>query len=398
LIYIAKANDDLKLVTHFEIDSRWGDNSYTVGRNAGGAIGADQINLETKNVYLDFNIPGAPVNVKGGIMGLTDAYKGLFVGNDAAGIVTSAKLGAATLTGGWYRFNDQGASGTQLVGKLTRDLSILDVAVAPTKDLKVGGSYYYYRDDNTGEANGAAPTEKYAGLGYNAGIHVLGVNAAATAGPATIDGFFVYETGSIRPAPGATKLHLNGYAAYLGTKVQAGVGALKANFLYTSGSNVGTSTSGGVGRDSFVTVANETSNAWMESGVFGGANTCILYRGNSYRTSNSDQSIVADGGNKGRGLMAAFLGYDGAVGKTFFNANAAIAASSKKQYGAASKSQYLGTEVNGEVGYKVYDNLKASVQGAYVFLGPAYEGTTGSSPGQYANNPYLARIILSYAF
>jgi hypothetical protein len=323
-------------------------------------------------------------------MGLTDAYKGLIIGNDAAGILASAKLGAATVTGGWYRFDDKGAAATLNVGKLTRDLSILDVAVAPTKDLKVGGSYYYYRDDNTTESNGATVTT-YAGGGYNAGVHMLGVNAAATAGPATIDGFFIYQTGDIRPAPGASKLHLNGYAAYLGTKVAAGVGAVKANFLYTSGTN------GGVGRDSFITVQNTTSNAWMESGIFGGANTCLLYRGNSYRTSNSDQSIVADGGNKGQGLMAAFLGYDGAVGKTFFNANAAVAASSKKNY-TTKKAQFLGTEVNGEVGYKVYDNLKASVQGAYVFLGPAFEGTTGSSPGQYANNPYLARVILSYAF
>ncbi len=33
LLYIAKANDDLKLHTHFEIDSRWGDAAYTEGRN-----------------------------------------------------------------------------------------------------------------------------------------------------------------------------------------------------------------------------------------------------------------------------------------------------------------------------------------------------------------------------
>ena len=78
LMYIAKANDDLKLVTHFEIDSRWGDNSYgsnNTWRNNGGGIGADQTNLETKNVYLDFNIPSTPLNVKLGIQGFDDGYK-----------------------------------------------------------------------------------------------------------------------------------------------------------------------------------------------------------------------------------------------------------------------------------------------------------------------------------
>src|SRR5919198_1631015 len=75
LLYQAKANDDLKLVTHFEIDSRWGDASYSQTantanssfRNAGGGIGADQVNIETKNVYVDFNCPVTKANYKVGI-------------------------------------------------------------------------------------------------------------------------------------------------------------------------------------------------------------------------------------------------------------------------------------------------------------------------------------------
>src|SRR6266702_956352 len=88
LVYMAKANDDLKLVTHFELDSRWGDNSYSAaGRNGGGAIGADGVTLETKNVYLDFNCPITGANVKVGMQGWGDAYKGIFFANDAAGLV-----------------------------------------------------------------------------------------------------------------------------------------------------------------------------------------------------------------------------------------------------------------------------------------------------------------------
>ena len=56
LQYIAKANADLKLVTQFELDyTYWGNSSYTTGRNQGGAIGADTVNIETKNIYLDAN-------------------------------------------------------------------------------------------------------------------------------------------------------------------------------------------------------------------------------------------------------------------------------------------------------------------------------------------------------
>ena len=59
LQYIAKASDDLKLVTHFEIDSSWGDTAYNNGRGLGGGMAADTVNLETKNVFLDFNCPFA---------------------------------------------------------------------------------------------------------------------------------------------------------------------------------------------------------------------------------------------------------------------------------------------------------------------------------------------------
>ncbi len=386
LQYIAKASDDLKLVTHFELDGRWGDTSYSGGgRNSGYAIGGDSVNLETKNVYLDFNIPGAPVNAKVGLQGLNDAYKGIFVGNDAAGALLSSKLGVATVSAGWFRLDDARSSG-QSLGHLTRDFSLLDASVAVTKDIKVGASYYYYFDDGAVASNAAS--QPFAGK-QNVKLNMLGVNGAAAFGPVSLDGFFLYQNGNFSGSP-----HVNAFAANVGAKVAAGPGAVKANFLYTSGSK---NAAGGDFGNSFISAVNETSSAYMESGIFSGANTVLLFRGNGYRTSNTDQSIVSDPSNKGTGIAAAFVGYDGAVGKVFFNANAAVVANAKKQVSTATyKSQFLGTEVNAEVGYKLYDNLKASVQGATVFLGPAFKGTDGATG--YADQPYLGRVILSYTF
>jgi len=391
--YIAKASDDLKLVTHFEIDGRWGDNSYgpstaqasTNSRNSGLALGGDSINLETKNVYLDFNCPITGANVKAGLQGVSDAYKGIFVSNDAAGLLISKKLGSGKYTAGWFRLDDARAAG-QTVGKTTRDLTLLDAAIDVSKDVKVGASYYYYNDDNSVLNGGLA------GLwvgGVNAAVHMLGVNAAATMGPLTLDGFFLYQNGVIRS--GAVGYHQRGFAANVGTKVKAGIGSVKANLLYTSGSNNATA---GRYDSSFISAQNETSAAYMESGVFSGANSVLIFRGNGYRTSNTDQTIVADPSNKGTGIMAAFIGYDGAVGKSFFNVNTAFVSAAKEQ--AAGKAKYLGTEINAELGYKLYDNLKASVQGAFVFLGPQFQGTDAVK--EYANSPYLARVILSYNF
>ncbi len=390
LQYIAKASDDLKLVTHFELDGRWGDSSYVAGsRNAGYALGGDSINLETKNVYLDFNIPGAPVNAKVGLQGLNDAYKGIFVGNDAAGALLTSKLGAATVQAGWFRFDDARAAG-QALGKTTRDFSLLDGSVAVTKDIKVGASYYYYYDDNSSLTGTATAANNVFAGKTNVKLNMLGVNGSAAMGPVNVDGFFLYQNGSFSGSP-----HVNAFAANVGAKVAAGPGAVKANLLYTSGSK---NAAGGDFGNSFISAMNDTSSAYMESGIFSGANTVLLFRGNGYRTSNTDQSLVGDASNKGTGIAAAFVGYDGAVGKVFFNANAAVVANAKKQVSGtyANKSQFLGTEINAEVGYKLYDNLKASVQGATVFLGSAFSGTDGANG--YADQPYLGRVILSYTF
>src|ERR1039457_6014362 len=119
IFYSAKASDNLKLVTGFELDATWGKSSYAVDRNNGGAaLGADNTNLETNWFYLDFNVPSTKVNVKVGLQGLNDAYKNLIVGGgaDAAGLVVSAPVGPATLTAGWFRLDDHVATPSYVGG------------------------------------------------------------------------------------------------------------------------------------------------------------------------------------------------------------------------------------------------------------------------------------------
>ena len=208
---------------------------------------------------------------------------------------------------------------------------------------------------------------------------MFGANASAAFGAVSVDGFVLYQS-----TVGLTAKHQNGFAANASVKAKAGVGTVKASMLYTSGGD----------RNVFVTTYNETSPAYMESGVFSDANSILLFRGNGYRTSNTDQSIIPDASNKGAGVTALFIGYDGAINKTFFNINSAFVSDSKNG-GNGTTASYAGTEINGEIGYKLYDNLKLSVQGALVFLGPKYSHTDGA---EYANSPYLGRVILGYNF
>lgn len=363
LMYIAKASDDLKLVTHFEIDSRWGDNSYTTRRNVGGAIGADTVNLETKHVYLDFNIPKTPVNVKLGMQPYGDSFKNIFVGSDMAGALASASYGKFNSSLGFFRFNDD-ATGS-VPGKRTRDMLVIDEKYSISKEVKVGGAYYLVNDDRPS----------------NSIFHTLGVNAEAAFGPVTVDGFLLYQFGNLE-ADLANRQHLSAFAGNVGARAKVGTGTAWTEFLYVSGE-------GNPGN-------RGTSNAFQsiddEHGFYNG-NMQLLFR-DAYAMT-IDNAIVYTSNNLDRGVIAGFVGYDMPITSKFSaSANAGFAAVAKDADNR--KSNYLGTELNAQADYKLYDNLTATLRGAYVMLGDYYDGVALN--GQDPQNPYMASFMMNYSF
>jgi hypothetical protein len=393
LFYTAKANDDLKLVTGFEIDANWGRSAYTDGRNQGGALGADTASIESKWVYLDFNIPSTKINVKGGVQGLNDAYKSLFVGGgaDAAGLLVSSPFGPSKVTLGFFRLDDRTFTAPSTTassnGKATRDLLILDAKCTAMKDMTFGASYYFLNSDNSVSMSNQSGTTGIptatAGAVNDYNVHVLGLNAATKLGDATIDGFFLYEFGTVDSIFGETlNAHVNAFAANLAGKMKVGPGTAKVSALYVSG-----------GSNAFVNVNNETSAAFSENN-FGNAigNVLILAR-NPFLT-QTESAIIYDSSNLGMGIIGGSVGYDANItDKLFAGANAAFAGAAKSLSGHDSK--YQGTELNGEIGYKMYDALTVGVNGAYVILGDFYKGAdvTGDP-----DDPYIAQAYLKYVF
>jgi hypothetical protein len=95
------------------------------------------------------------------------------------------------------------------------------------------------------------------------------------------------------------------------------------------------------------------------------------------------------------GVVGGSVGFDANItDKAFVNTNIGVACSTKDP--VKKEITVQGTEINATAGYKMFDNLTASVEGAYVFLGSFYtnKGTKGSDPA----NPYLARLVLNYVF
>ena len=387
LMYIARANDNLKLVTHFEIDSRWGDNSYigTNSRNRGGAIGADTVNLETKNVYLDANCPFTGAHVKVGIQPNNDSFKGVLFGADMAGVKISRSFNGLDSAFGWFRLADNGS----VRNKNAWDLLTVEGKYALAKDAKIGGAYYLINDDGAQQdwlaGLGAAPLQQ---TGTTNILHNFGVNGEATFGPVTVDGFFLYQFGTLEniAAISGRDRDVSAFAANVGARVKAGPGTFRTEVLYVTGEK---------------SASRDTTNAFQsivdEHGFYNG-NMQLLFR-DAYAMT-TDNAVVYTSNNQDQGVIAGFLGYDLPVTSrlsTTFNAGfASVAKENSSSTLDSSNGKYLGTEVNASVDYKLHDNMTASVRGAYFVLGDYYDGV--ASGGKDPDNPYMGSLILNYVF
>lgn len=385
--YIAKASDDLKLVTHFELDTRFGgitDNKYTNTSDAGVAD-ADGITIETKHIYLDANL-GKNFNLKTGIMPYKDTLKGVFVDADLPAIYTTTKLGSYTLGVGLTRFDEaqQSATAATRLGDSTKDLFILDNTFALGKDTKAAFSYYFYNDNKTASAN---PIH----------IHTFGLSGESKMGPATVSGFLAAQAGSKAESATVKVVNYHGWAANAAAKLAAGPGTAKAAFLYLSGnsSNDIATTGGGSNRAWF----NAGVNSYNESGMM------ILARNTANSPTNTDtylRRMVSD-------IALLSCGYDANLSKELYlNANVgfgwagtANTAATDKATNKQNSSTYMGTEINLESGYKVSDNLTLRAQAAYAMLGGYYKGSAANGTAAAAKdpeNPYTMRLLASFKF
>lgn len=425
LQFSAKTSDKLKLVTAFEIDSHWGDSSYNQDafgqgasqqalRNSGGAIGADRINLETKSVYLDFICPITDANVKIGMQPYNDSYKGIFLGPvDMAGINVQKKFGAATATAAFYRLNDEIASATATTnanyGRYTRDIYMLEGKYAINKDINAGLTYYYHTDNTAAAlAYGVSGTGiGQGGLigGYNMALHTVGLNADAKFGALSFDAGFLAQAGRINDNPivslttgSGEHVSTVGFAAQAGMKYTAGPGVFKTSFLWTSGDNQANYYSFRNGsttispRDTKRTAFINVQSATRES-VYTGLTSFILLT-SANRFGGSDRAVAPDMYNFANGVTAGALGYDAKFGKSYLNTNVVFLAASanngndprhiNKLTGERNNSRYMGTEINTELGYKLYDNLTVYTNAAYAFLGDYFKNGAGVAGTTFA--------------
>lgn len=385
--YNAKASDNVKLASMFELDyTYWGNSSYVAGRNSGGAIGADSVNIETKTLYLELNYPKV-VTARIGMQPYNDSYKGLVFDTDMAGILLSHNYANAAVSAGFFRFGDRGAT----LGKNSYDMITLDGKYNVTKDLKVGASYYYIGDDRENDPT-VTVTPVGAPIGFtadgtpvyasvtttttpnpdnDADVHTFGVNAEGVIGPVTLNGLALVQMGERSRTQDA-----EGYLFNVGARMPLFGGTLRSEFLYAAG-----------GDNSMYVPASRIAT---EGGGFYDAEMTMLHRNKHSRT--MDNAIIYDVNNFEQGVISGSVGYDYPFSDRLSGSvNAGFAAVAENNNTVPGSSDYLGTEVNVESYYKLTSNVTLGARAGYVFLGDYFEGLD-------ADDPYDIKILASYTF
>lgn len=391
LQYIAKASDSLKLVTQFELDTRFGgitDKKYTNSSDS-GVLDADGISLETKHVYLDFNL-GNNFNTKLGIQPYKDTLKGLFLDADLPAIMTTTKAGAYTLGLGFSRFSDDyqlATATTQRLGDGAKDLFIMDNTFAFNKDTKAALSYYFLAD-YTASASGVAGTG-VAGNMFSSHtkdqailLHTFALSGESKMGPVTLSGFGAMQAGHQKQlANNGTSRQFHGWAANMTAKAAVGPGTLKVAGLFASGDNSSSSSH----YKGWVSPLNSYNDGGM----------MILARSTANSPSNTDRYIRKNVNN----IALATIGYDANLtDKLFLNTNLGFGWTPASGEVAKNSGDFMGTEINLETGYKVTENLTLRAQGAYMVLGSLYKNTATNDPSKDSDNPYTARLLASFKF
>ncbi len=408
----------------FEIDWTWGDVAYGAGGNFGSAISADQVNLQTQNLEVEF-VPAKYWTINLGLQRMFDSphdlyrtffekftttgYRLAYFGTDGVGISVRRQSDRHKLKAGFYKLYENNV-------ELNDDVTLFELNsqynVAPK--WNVGASVYWVKDNSSGKGGVsilgqgyASPLTSYNGafrfpIGadpYHSDVVWLGTyfsrNEEMMLDRFFMSGFLNYNLGSIRQKPAGSenyskKTSIGGLAANLRAGYRYGQttgDAVIADMIFTSGDN------NGVSDGKYAGVI--TSNTWgSPGGIFIGHGGYLLFpHGNVV---NRFMAAVTDISN---------IGY-GVAGGTFNLHKDLIPNKLHSKIGGAGGfsviapngvGNFMGWEVNAKLGYDFGAYLTVEAHGAYMGLGDFYDSKlTNGNVDTRPVNPWLGFVCLKW--
>jgi len=392
--------ENVKAVWFLESDMLWGDSSAVVGRNQGGALGADSIQIETKNLYLWFKLPDTSLDFTVGLQNQSDDYAGvLWGGADFAGVFINGKYEPVKWKLGWAKLYE---NATQKTDDAT--LYQANVYFVPTKDLTVGANFYFLQDD-TGKPGTAGAAKLNPGdaatppSGYSAKLYTPGVNVTWKAGPATITGFAAYQWGKFESVlDNASDIDVKAYMLDARGEMKIGPANAFLEGLYISGDDK---------EDEYNSVIGFGDYQGAGTGPGGNSSytrTRMQIMLASWDTINVSQCIVGCSGGEygdslglqGRGLWHVAAGANmNLTPKIKAEANIGYAAAVKLRNGDTHTDKSIGTEINAGVNYSIMQGLDFGLFGAYMWLGDFVQDP---APSSSFKDPWTTYARINYAF
>jgi hypothetical protein len=337
------SSENLKLVYKNEIDFEWGDSAFATTRNSGGGRGGDTVNLETKNIYLEFMVPDTPVKATIGLQGIT-LHKGWFVSDDFSAAKFDMNFDPVSITAYWA-----GLAGLEAQDPDASDdwWHIVASGAYKAENMDARLSFAYERNPN--DPTGADQPKD------NDLFLVMGEFSMSF----DMVNFFVIAGKNFGEADGsggdsANNRNYDGYMFNAAVDVALDLATLTAEFIYASGDDEGKFD------DDFQSLNGDTYS-WAE----------IISDGYTYDRSASLAQI--GGANSPSNMWAIHLGADfKPTDTTTIMLDAYYVGMVEDRTIAGEKEDEIGLEVDARLTQKVYDSLSLTLIGAYMFAENGY--------------------------
>ena len=368
------SSENLKLVYKNEIDMDWGDSSTTVGRNQGGGLGGDSINLETKNVYLEFMVPDTPVRATMGLQGIT-LHKGWFVSDDLSAAKFDMNFDPVSITAYWAGLEGLGVGDADASNDRW---SLVGSGAYKAENMDARLSLAYERNPNdTASADNPENDDLF--------LLMLEMNMSFD-----MVSFFVIGATNFGEVDSndAQDRDYSGYMFNAGVNVALDMATIRAQFIFASGDDekAAIDTDGDgiadtipLDDDNFQGLGGQTFS-WselMSDGYFSDKNPTNTQIGGSNHPSNMYAiNVGADFKPTDTTTIKFDVYYIGMVEDRSVGCDPTVNSCDEDE---------IGLEIDAKLTQKIYDNLSLSLVGAYLFAEDGY-GAYNQGDGEDTEN------------
>jgi len=374
----------------------------SMGKSVGGSYSGDAINIETRWLYTDFQLPWA-CNKARIRMGLQPFSVNSYLWQETImGVSANVAAGPVDLTFAWVRpYRDPVKDDKSDVEDL--DSFYLRANFKPTDGVKMGVFGIYMTGDGDQDTPSTITSQNYEiknfANHYDMDIWAFGTDGKTNLGMVFVNWDLIYETGSIDNANFAQSYNgvvynnegradddfdVSAWLAHLDVGVNLGSLKLTGTILYTSGDDDGSDSD----FDGFLAVDIDRTDS-----------ICLMEGGYTDDDYYTEKDYMLD---KGLWLFKAAADYKASKKLSVGGALLYMMTAEDIEYldnnNEMQKDDSLGIEIDAYLKYKIYDNLEFAVNAGYLFADDAMDFWEVDRDGNSDEDIFISTARVRYKF